>query len=191
MTNQNDTAENKNASEYVIEGTNRNGIKTWIYRAVCILMFVSGILFFTVFLIKYQYIITLHYPILSYMDYISTIVIAAMLIALICFLRTFKKDPAIKIVALIVAGVLLAASWYIYFRYFPKYGYLDACAIVKADSKYASATIEPHYRLYSEVKDNPFCQAGYILDVISDGKVIKWIGFDSTTGEYEFYEPED
>lgn len=189
MDNHIDTPENQNNGVNKVRETSISKKRTWIYRIICIVLFTSGIVFFANFLIKYQYIITLHYPLLRDMDLISVVVAAAMVVILVCFLRTFKKIPVFKIVALIIAGAVLAACWYFYFRYFPKYSYEDACAAVKSNPEYASLTIEPHYRVYSDVKNNHFCIAGYILNVVTDGKVTKWIEFDSTTGEYNFCDP--
>lgn len=194
MENQNDTAENQQVSENIIPETSNNKTKTWIYRIACILLFVAGVVFFIYFFHP-----TSQSIILNYMNFIILSVIVAMVTIFLCF-KTGIKVTAFKIAALITAGIVLAINWFIYFRYIPKYELSDACAIVKADPKYSSATVEPQYRLPPSkqqlllyyIKDNPFCNMGYLLDVISDGKVIACIAFDTATGKYYvFYEPKD
>lgn len=173
-----------------------NHIKTCIYRIACILLVAAGIVFF-IFLFRPS-------SRAGYLKYNVLIVIsalAAISTAVWCFIRKLKKKSAIRIVALIIAGIVVAANWFVYFRYIPKHSPLDACAIVKADPEYASTSVEPHYidpacreLLYYETKDNPFWELGYLLEVIQDGKVTAWIAFDSATGKYKLfdgYQPED
>jgi hypothetical protein len=200
MENQNDTAENQTESDNIIHETSSNKTKTWIYPIACILLFAVEVVFLTCFLDQEgRFLSPIHYR-----EIIVFSTIAAILITVWCLLKTLIKITVFNYVTLIIAGIMLAVNWYIYFRYIPKYGPRDGCAIVKADPKYASATVEPeYYRAYNngkliistnvtyEIEDNPFYKTGYVLDVISDGKMIAWIWFDSATGKYESYELKD
>ena len=192
MKNQNDLQTNPNESEHIIPETSR--IKMRIFNIACILLFAAGIAFIICFFDQ-----GIHYK-----EVIIISAIAVMVTIILCFLKARTKITAVKFVALIIAGIVLAANWYIYFRYIPKYGPLDACAIVNADPKYASAIVEPQFfcpdkaypemrsNVLYELEDNPFCDWGYILNVVSDGKVTAWLAFDPATGKYElFYEPKD
>lgn len=199
MGNQPDKPENQNEYEPIVQKTSK--IKMRIWNIACIIFFGVGIAFVIVFWNKAQYDI----PIINYKWLVMVSAIAAIIIIALCFFRSLKKIGAVKFIALILSVIILAAGWYIYFRYIPKYWLTDGCAIVKADPEYASCIVEPrYYRDYIDgnliistnvsyqIKDNPFYEWGYILNVIKDGKVIAWIAFDTATGKYElFYEPKD
>ena len=196
MKSQIDMQTNQNDSEHIVPETSHNKMKTWIYRIACILLVAAGIVFFVCL-----FRAPCETGALNYIVIIVISALAAISTAVWCFIRTLKKMSAIKIVTLIITGIVIAANWFIYFRYVPKYDVPSACAIVKADPKYTSSSIEPHYvnpacieLLYYELKDNPFWNLGYLLEVVSDGKVTAWIAFDSATGKYELfdeYQPED
>lgn len=203
MENQINIIENQTGSADKVPETSSNKTKTWIYRIICILLFAAGVVFLVYFYGA---------PILNSWEIIMLGAMAAILAIIWCFFTIRKK--VIKFVVLIIAGIMLATGWFIYVRYIPKYFLADACAIVKADPKYASATIEPKYyetpefSIYYngntivgpnikacstfELKDNPFYYWGYLLYVIEDGKVTTWIAFDPATGKYYvFYEPKE
>lgn len=201
MENQNDAAEDLNDSKSIVP--KKSGIKISIWDIACFILFTVGIVFLIIFNDA---------PILHYRDVIIISTIAAMVIIFLCFIN-LTRIAAVKIAALILAGFMLAAGWYIFFRYIPKYGPMDGCAIVKKDPKYAAATIEPQYYETPEfsiswngktvasptvkvnstffIEDNPFWGMGYVLNVIKDGKVTALIGFDSATGKYEVLAPKD
>ncbi len=179
----------------------KSSIKMIIWNVACIILFTIGVVFLIIFFDRYHHILILNY---AWAIILSAII--AMVIIILCFFTSRTKIGAARFVALIIAAILFAANWFIYFRYIPKYGPADGCAIVKADPKYASATVEPqYYRQYNdngqliistnvtyELKDNPFYEWGYILDVIEDGKVTEWIAFDPATGKYYvFHELKD
>lgn len=187
---QNDTPESQNENDGIIKDAGINKKKTWIYRIICILLFAAGIVFFICFFNPSNDMV-----ILNYSAIIILCVFAAVFTAAWCFIKTVREKTAVKFTALIIAGVIMAAGWFVYFRYIPKYEPGVACAIVNVDPKYTSATIKPHYYnnysrqlLFYEIKDNPFWGLGYLLEVVSDGKVTAWIAFDTATGKYELFE---
>lgn len=183
MENQIDTEENLNEDERIVSETSSNKTKTWIFRVACILLFAAGIIFF-IFFLNHDSIL------LKYREIIILSAFAAILAIIWCFFTIRAK--AVKFVVLMVSAIFLAINWFIYFRYIPKYWPNDACAVVQADPKYASAIVEPLTETklgmktmqYYMVIDNPFFELGYLLNVISDGKVTTWIAFDPATGLY-------
>lgn len=200
MENKANLQANQNTSEHTIPQA--SSIKIKIFNIACIVLFVVGIVFFICFLDRVLHTL----PPIRYQAVIIISAIAAVVIIVLCFFRTRTKITAIKFVALIIAAIVLAGNWYIYFRYIPKYGPADGCVIVKEDPEYTTVTIEPRYDIYYDengeetarsssyykLEDNPFFEWGYILNVVSEGKVTAWIAFDPATGKYAlFYEPKE